>query len=109
VLPETFPHQKLLPAILAQRVEYERLQSESAQLGSQLADALVERISSVSTTTDVSRRLTKINRENELLQKQLNDLGRRVQTLFERDCQAIGSNHSFGCCYSYHTTWRPNE
>jgi len=71
------------PILAQQRVEYERLQSESAQLASQLADALAERDSSVSTATDVSQRLTKTNRENELLQKQLNDLGRQVQTLMK--------------------------
>ena len=71
------------PILAQQRVEYERLQSESAQLASQLADALAERDSSVSTATDVSQRLTKTNRENQLLQKQLNDLGRQVQTLLK--------------------------
>jgi nucleoprotein TPR len=71
------------PILAQQRVEYERLQSESAQLASQLADALAERDSSVSTATDVSQRLTKTNRENDLLQKQLNDLGRQVQTLLK--------------------------
>jgi nucleoprotein TPR len=74
---------KKAPILAQQRVEYERLQSESAQLASQLADALAERDSSVSTATDVSQRLTKTNRENELLQRQLNDLGRQVQTLLK--------------------------
>ena len=37
----------------------------------------------MSTATDASQRLTKINRENQLLQKQLNDLGRQVQTLLK--------------------------
>ena len=71
------------PILAQQRVEYERLQSESAQLASQLADALAERDTSVSTATDVSQRLTKTNRENDLLQKQLNDLGRQVQMLLK--------------------------
>jgi nucleoprotein TPR len=71
------------PILAQQRVEYERLQSESAQLASQLADALAERDSSVSTSTDVSQRLAKTNRENQLLQKQLNDMGRQVQTLLK--------------------------
>ena len=71
------------PILAQQRAEYERLQSEAAQLASQLADALAERDSSVSTTTDVSQRLAKTNRENELLQKQLNDLGRQVQALLK--------------------------
>jgi nucleoprotein TPR len=59
------------PILAQQRVEYEQLQSESAQLASQLADALAERDSSVSTVTDVTQRLTKTNRDNELRQKQL--------------------------------------
>ena len=42
-----------------------------AQLASQLADALAERDSSTSTATDVSQRLTKTNRKNQMLQKQL--------------------------------------
>jgi nucleoprotein TPR len=71
------------PILAQQRVEYERLQSESAQLASQLADALAERDLNDSTATDVSQRLTKTNRENEFLQKQLNDMGRQVQTLLK--------------------------
>ena len=71
------------PILAQQRVVYERLQSESAQLDSQLADALAERDSSVSTATDVSRHLKKTNRENESLQKQLNDLRRQVQALLK--------------------------
>jgi nucleoprotein TPR len=71
------------PILAQQRAEYERLQSEAAQLASQLADALAERDSSVSAATDASQRLTKTNRENELLQRQLNDLGRQVQALLK--------------------------
>ncbi|KAH9974884.1 hypothetical protein BGW80DRAFT_1444514 [Lactifluus volemus] len=71
------------PILAQQRAEYERLQSEAAQLASQLTDALAERDTSLSTATDVSQRLVKTNRENELLQKQLNDLGRQVQGLLK--------------------------
>ena len=71
------------PILAQQRAEYERLQSEAAQLASQLADALAERDSSISTAADASQRLMKTNRENELLQKQLNDLGRQVQALLK--------------------------
>jgi nucleoprotein TPR len=67
------------PILAQQCVEYERLQSESAQL----ADALAERDSSISTATDVTQRLTKTNCENESLQKQLNDLRCQVQTLLK--------------------------
>ncbi|KAH9009576.1 hypothetical protein EDB84DRAFT_1571134 [Lactarius hengduanensis] len=71
------------PILAQQRAEYERLQSEAAQLASQLADALSERDSSASNATEVSQRLSKTIRENESLQKQLNDLGRQVQTLLK--------------------------
>ncbi|KAH8990434.1 hypothetical protein EDB86DRAFT_3080419 [Lactarius hatsudake] len=71
------------PILAQQRAEYERLQSEAAQLASQLADALSERDSSASNATEVSQRLAKTIRENESLQKQLNDLGRQVQTLLK--------------------------
>ena len=78
-----FSDSQKAPILAQQRVEYEWLQSESAQLASQLADALAERDSSVSTATDVSRRLKKTNRKNKSLQKQLNDLGRQVQALLK--------------------------
>jgi nucleoprotein TPR len=71
------------PILAQQRAEYERLQSEAAQLASQLADALAERDSSVSAATDISQRLARTSRENDLLQKQLNDLGRQVQALLK--------------------------
>lgn len=71
------------PILAEQRAEYERLQSEAAQLASQLADALSERDYSTSNATEVSQRLAKTIRENESLQKQLNDLGRQVQTLLK--------------------------
>ncbi|KAI9449362.1 hypothetical protein BJY52DRAFT_1215953 [Lactarius psammicola] len=71
------------PILAQQRAEYERLQSEAAQLASQLADALSERDSSASNATEVSQRLAKTIRENDSLQKQLNDLGRQVQTLLK--------------------------
>jgi nucleoprotein TPR len=71
------------PILAQQRAEYEHLQSEAVQLASQLADALAERDSSASTATDISQRLGKTNRENELPQRQLNDLGRQVQGLLK--------------------------
>lgn len=71
------------PILAQQRAEYERLQSEAAQLASQLSDALKERDSSVSTADDASQRHKKTDRENKLLQKQLNDLGRQVQALLK--------------------------
>ncbi|KAF8265884.1 hypothetical protein EI94DRAFT_1734451 [Lactarius quietus] len=71
------------PILAQQRAEYERLQSEASQLASQLADALSDRDASASNASEVSQRLSKIIRENESLQKQLNDLGRQVQTLLK--------------------------
>lgn len=82
-LPDRCSDSSKAPILAQQRAEYERLQSEAAQLASQLADTLSERDSSVSAATDASQRLTKTNRENELLQKQLNDLGRQVQALLK--------------------------
>ncbi|KAI0260660.1 hypothetical protein BC834DRAFT_925773 [Gloeopeniophorella convolvens] len=77
------------PILAQQRAEYERLQSEAAQLASQLADALAERDASSSAASDASQRLTKTTRENELLQKQLNDLGRQIQALLKE----LGRQH----------------
>ena len=52
------------PNLAQQHAEYERVQSEAAQLASQLTDALAGRDSSASTATDVSQRLTKTSCEN---------------------------------------------
>ncbi|KAI0245945.1 hypothetical protein BJV78DRAFT_1286931 [Lactifluus subvellereus] len=52
------------PNLAQQHAEYECVQSEAAQLASQLTDALAGRDSSASTATDVSQRLTKMSREN---------------------------------------------
>ncbi|KDQ62646.1 hypothetical protein JAAARDRAFT_54566 [Jaapia argillacea MUCL 33604] len=69
------------PILAQQRMEYERLQSEASQLASQLAQALSERDSYSSSAQDAAQKLTKSARENDLLQKQLDDLGRQVQSL----------------------------
>ncbi|KAG6853933.1 hypothetical protein C0991_012425 [Blastosporella zonata] len=69
------------PILSQQRAEYERLKSEATQLASQLAQALSERDAQGSIALENSQKLQKSARENELLQKQLNDLGRQVQGL----------------------------
>lgn len=76
------PHSSSQAPILSQqRAEYERLQSEASQLASQLAQALAERDMQGNLATENSQKLAKSTRENELLQKQLEDLGRQVQGL----------------------------
>ncbi len=83
------------PILAQQCVEYEQLQSKSAQLASQLANALTEHDSSVSTATDISQCLTKTHYENELLQKQLNDLGQQVQTLLKEHLDNVSSQAAY--------------
>ncbi|KAK7028127.1 Protein mlp1 [Paramarasmius palmivorus] len=69
------------PILSQQRTEYERLQSEATQLASQLSQALSERDSAANLAQDNATRLTKSARENDLLQQQLDDLGRQVRVL----------------------------
>ena len=69
------------PILSQQRLEYERLQSEASQLGSQLAQALAEGEASSNLAQEQTQKFAKLNNENTLLQKQLDDLGRQVQTL----------------------------
>jgi nucleoprotein TPR len=57
------------------------LQSEASQLASQLAQTLSDRDAQANFAQSTSQKLTKSVRENELLQKQLEDLGRQVQSL----------------------------
>lgn len=71
------------PILAQQRQEYERLQSEATQLASQLAQALAERDANATAAADSSQKLTKSTRENEFLTKQLDDLGRQIQTLLK--------------------------
>ncbi|KAJ7600871.1 hypothetical protein C8J56DRAFT_1019894 [Mycena floridula] len=69
------------PVLSQQRAEYDRLQSEAAQLASQLAQALVDRDAQASIAQESSQKLSKTTRENALLEQQLGDLGRQVQNL----------------------------
>jgi nucleoprotein TPR len=75
-----FTNQMLQAPILSQqRIEYERLQVEAAQLGSQLSQALSERDTQHNNTQELSQKLAKSTNENKLLQRQLEDLGLQVQ------------------------------
>lgn len=69
------------PILSQQRIEYERLQTEAAQLASQLAQALSDRDSQVILAQENAQKLSKSQRENTLLEKQCDDLGRQVQNL----------------------------
>lgn len=77
------------PILSQQRMEYERLQTEASQLASQLASAISDRDSHATQSQDTSQKLKKTVRENDLLQSQLNDLGRQVQGLLRE----LGRNH----------------
>ena len=84
------------PILSQQRIEYERLQSEAAQLTSQLSQALQQRDSSAKYAEEMLQKLQKSARENEVLQKQLTDNGRQIQHLLKeigrRDDPAIPSD-----------------
>jgi nucleoprotein TPR len=74
-------HDYQAPILSQQRAEYERLQSEAAQLATQLAKALADRDSQANLLEESSQKQQKSLRENELLQTQLDDLGRQIQAL----------------------------
>ncbi|KAG2753160.1 hypothetical protein P692DRAFT_20797402 [Suillus brevipes Sb2] len=71
------------PILSQQREEYDRLQSEATQLASQLSTTLAEREANSNAFQEASQKLKKSQSENELLQRQLDDLGRQVQTLLK--------------------------
>lgn len=71
------------PILSQQRAEYERLQQESAQLASQLSQALAERDTYAQSSAEHAQKLVKSSRENDLLQKQLDDLGRQIRVLLK--------------------------
>ncbi|KAI0647815.1 hypothetical protein C8Q79DRAFT_924901 [Trametes meyenii] len=77
------------PILSQQRAEYERLQSEASQLASQLAQALTERDALALTSEENAQKLSKSTRENQLLEKQLQDLGRQLRTLLKE----LGRHH----------------
>ncbi|KAH9480632.1 Protein MLP1-like protein [Psilocybe cubensis] len=69
------------PILSQQRIEYERLQVEASQLGSQLSQAIADRDSQANLAQEQTQKLNKLTRENQLFEKQLEDLGRQVQAL----------------------------
>ncbi|KAH9948873.1 hypothetical protein B0H21DRAFT_731535 [Amylocystis lapponica] len=72
------------PVLTQQRVEYDRLKLEADQIASQLAEALSERDGYATAAEENAQKLAKTARENALLEKQLEDLGRQVQDLTRR-------------------------
>lgn len=62
-------------------MEYERLNGEAQQLGSQLSQAIRERDDQANVAHNQSQKLAQAAKENAMLQKQLEDLGRQVQHL----------------------------
>ncbi|KAJ3731245.1 hypothetical protein DFJ43DRAFT_435652 [Lentinula guzmanii] len=71
------------PVLSQQRVEYERLQSEASQLASELAQAISDRDAQYNHAQENAQKLVKSSRENDLLQQQLDDLGRQVRSLLK--------------------------
>ncbi|KAF8843385.1 hypothetical protein BDN67DRAFT_924393 [Paxillus ammoniavirescens] len=71
------------PILAQQREEYERLQVEATQLATQLSTSLAERDVNAASLQEVSQKLKKSHQETNLLQLQLTDLGRQVQTLLK--------------------------
>ena len=59
------------------------MQTEARLLADQLGNAIAERDANAVNAQETSQKLLKTTRENELLNKQLNDLGRQVQTLLK--------------------------
>ncbi|KZT09250.1 uncharacterized protein LAESUDRAFT_545404 [Laetiporus sulphureus 93-53] len=71
------------PILSQQRAEYERLQLEASDLASQLAQAIAEREAYASSAHENEQKLRRSSKENSLLQKQLDDLGRQVRRLLK--------------------------
>ncbi|KAI9435095.1 hypothetical protein H4582DRAFT_2080017 [Lactarius indigo] len=86
-------HVRLQDEYAKKCAEYDRMDRTLAQVLAQIEERAPilaqqraeyeQRDSSASNATEVSQRLAKTIRENESLQKQLNDLGRQVQTLLK--------------------------
>ncbi|KAI0770118.1 hypothetical protein C8Q74DRAFT_1333063 [Fomes fomentarius] len=77
------------PILSQQRAEYERLQSEASQLANQLAQALSERDAFAAAAEENGQKLQKAIRENELEEKQLEDLSRQLRALMKE----LGRHH----------------
>lgn len=76
------------PVLAQQRAEYERIKEEATQLASQLADVLAERDASSHASQEATQKLVKASKENELLTRQLDDLGRQIRTLLKELARA---------------------
>ncbi|KIJ29666.1 hypothetical protein M422DRAFT_268888, partial [Sphaerobolus stellatus SS14] len=73
--------QEMAPHVSEQRFEYERQKQEAIQLSQQLSTVLAERDAAHHHVKDIEQKLTISRRENSLLESQLKDLGRQVQSL----------------------------
>ncbi|KAL4250041.1 hypothetical protein ABKN59_004926 [Abortiporus biennis] len=71
------------PVLAQQRQEYERLQEEASQLATQLSEAIAERDSTAKMARESEQKLGKSKQEIKLLNQQLDDLGRQIQTLMK--------------------------
>ena len=69
------------PILAQQREEYERVQAEATFLADELKKAIDSRDALEKSSRDAEQKLTQASRENEVLNKQLTDLGRQVQNL----------------------------
>ena len=69
------------PILTQQREEYECVQAEATFLADELKKAIDSRDAHEKSSRDAEQKLTQASRENEVLNKQLTDLGRQVQTL----------------------------
>lgn len=67
-----------------QRVEYERIQSELARLGPELAGALQERDTEARNARVALDRAAAASRENGVLERQLQDLGRQLRHILRQ-------------------------
>ncbi|KAF9255642.1 hypothetical protein L218DRAFT_1081738 [Marasmius fiardii PR-910] len=69
------------PILSQQRIEYERVSSENSQLATELSRAITDRDSQAQLAQENAQKATKSAKENQLLNQQLEDLGRQVRTL----------------------------
>ena len=69
------------PILSRQREEYDRISEEATHLSQELSTAIDARDEQHRIAQDQSQKVNALNKENGLLQKQLGDLGRQVQTL----------------------------
>lgn len=69
------------PQLGEQRIEYERQKSETIQLSHQLSIVLSERDTNLQYAADAEKKFETSQKENNLLQSQLKDLGHQVQVL----------------------------